>query len=66
MMNVIIAFVSDTYNRVNQNKETASYREMAELILDLELLSRGSIDLNQRKFLSFARENEIEENNKVS
>jgi hypothetical protein len=38
MMNLLIAFVADTYVRVYEHKEIASYCEMANLIVDLELL----------------------------
>jgi hypothetical protein len=58
MMNLLIAFVSNTFNQVNEKKETASYREIAGLILDLELLSWAQKDKNEHKFLSFASENE--------
>jgi hypothetical protein len=37
-MNLLIAFLGDTYTRVYEQKEKANYSEMVKLILDLEML----------------------------
>jgi hypothetical protein len=37
-MNLLIAFLSDTYAKVLEEKDKANYSEMVSLILDLEIL----------------------------
>jgi hypothetical protein len=37
-MNLLIAFLGDTYTRVYEQKEKANYSEMVKLILDLEMI----------------------------
>jgi hypothetical protein len=37
-MNLLIAFLSDTYTRVYEQKEKAGFSELVKLILDLEML----------------------------
>ena len=54
-MNLLIAFFSDTYTRVYEQKEKASYAEMAMLIQDLELLYPKEKKV-ENKFLIYAEE----------
>jgi hypothetical protein len=37
-MNLLIAFLSDTYERVYDQREKANYAELTKLILELETL----------------------------
>jgi hypothetical protein len=55
MMNLLIAFVAETYATFVEKRETAKFRELADLIMDLELIMWGKSDKKEQKFLSFVR-----------
>jgi hypothetical protein len=66
MMNLLIAFVADTYVRVYEHKEIANYCEMANLIVDLELLYGWCIkDKKEKKFLSYVSNSEKDIHNDI-
>jgi hypothetical protein len=58
LMSLLISFVSDTYTRVYEKRQIATFTEMAELIHDLEMLlppCRCS-KAETKQYLSFAQE----------
>jgi hypothetical protein len=51
-MNLLIAFMSDTYERVYDQREKASYAELVKLVLELESLmfwNRNNTEKHQKK-----------------
>ena len=56
MMNLIIAIMGDTYDRVQEGKEVADYKEQASIILQLEMLYIFRRNLTTRKRLHVCKE----------
>ena len=52
-MNLLIAFFSDTYTRVYEQRDKASYAELVRLILDLELILCCTRKVKNKNFLIF-------------
>jgi hypothetical protein len=55
-MNLLIAFMSDTYERVYDQRERASYAELVKLILELETLMFWNRKNTQKLHLVYAKE----------
>jgi hypothetical protein len=55
-MNLLIAFMSDTYERVYDQREKASYAEQVKLILELESLMFWNRKNNDKVHLVYAQE----------
>ena len=57
-MSLLISFVSDTYTRVYEKRNIATFTEMAELIHDLEMLlpTCRCKKPSTKQYLSFAKE----------
>jgi hypothetical protein len=51
MVNLLISIIGDTYDKLQAYKEVADRKEMAEVVLDIELLMVWNRKSNERKFI---------------
>ena len=56
MMNLIIAIMGDTYDRVQEGKEVADYKEQTSIMLQLEILYMFKRNVVERKRLHVCKE----------